>query len=63
MAENLIIGIIASVIATFIVGGAVYKIILKNRGIVQKEGDNQVALQKSKNNTISIGVESKKNEK
>ena len=63
MTENLIIGILGSVIATFLVGGAVYKFVFKNKGIIQKEGNNQIALQKSKNNSINIGVESSKNEK
>ncbi|WP_341299733.1 hypothetical protein MHB44_14425 [Lysinibacillus sp. FSL H8-0500] len=63
MGENLVIGILGSIIATVLVGGAIYKFIIKNRGIIQKEGNNQVALQKSKNNSINIGVESKKNEK
>ncbi|WP_016994136.1 hypothetical protein [Lysinibacillus boronitolerans] len=63
MGENLVIGILGSIIATFLVGGAIYKFIIKNRGIIQKEGNNQVALQKSKNNSINIGVEPKQNEK
>lgn len=63
MGENLVIGILGSIIATFLVGGAIYKNIIKNRGIIQKDGNNQVALQKSKNNSINIGVESKQNEK
>lgn len=55
---DLINNIIAGIIATAIVGGGVaYKVISKkrNNGIIQKEGTNQVALQRSKNNSISIG--------
>ena len=63
MGENLIVGILGSIIATFLVGGAVYKFVFKNKGIIQKQGSNQVALQRSKNNTINIGVDSTKNEK
>jgi hypothetical protein len=67
MTNDLLIGILASVIATFLVGGATYKYIVKkkrkNSGIFQKNGSNQVALQKSKNNSINIGVGSSENEK
>lgn len=55
---DLINSIIAGIIATAIVGGGVaYKVISKKRnsGIVQKDGTNQVAIQRSKNNSISIG--------
>lgn len=55
---DLIESILIGVIATVIVGsGITYKIIInrKNRGVIQKEGNNQVALQSSKSNSINIG--------
>lgn len=55
---DLINSIIAGIIATAIVGGGIaYKVISKKRnsGIIQKDGTNQVALQRSKNNSVSIG--------
>lgn len=67
MTTDLLIGILASVIATALVGGATYKYILKkkfkNSGINQENGNNQIALQKSKQNTINIGGDTSKNEK
>lgn len=67
MTTDLLIGILASIIATGLVGGATYKFIAnkkkKNIGIIQRNGINQVALQKSKNNSINIGVGSSENEK
>ncbi|GAA0290147.1 NifU-like protein involved in Fe-S cluster formation [Gracilibacillus halotolerans] len=64
MTTNLLIGILSSVIATVLVGGATYKYILKkkdkNSGIRQENGDNQIALQKSKQNTINIGGDTSK---
>lgn len=67
MTTDLLIGILASVIATFLVGGATYKYMVKekkkNSGIIQKNGKNQVAVQKSNNNSINIGVDSSENEK
>lgn len=67
MTTDLLLGILASVIATAIVGTTAYKFIvnkkLKNNGIIQSEGNNQLALQKSKNNTISIGGNSPEYEK
>lgn len=67
MTTDLLIGILASIIATILVGGATYKVIIKkknkNTGIIQKNGNTQVALQKSKNNTINIGGGSSDNEK
>lgn len=60
MAMDLLIGILASVIASGLVGGAIYKVVVnkknKNKGIDQGNGDNQIALQKSNNNSINIGV-------
>ncbi|MDQ0215364.1 hypothetical protein J2S13_001777 [Oikeobacillus pervagus] len=58
---DLINSIIAGIIATAILGGGVaYKVISKKRnsGIIQREGTNQVALQRSKNNSINIGGDS-----
>lgn len=55
---DLINGLIVSIIATAIVGGGIaYKVISKKRnsGIIQKDGTNQVVLQRSKNNSINIG--------
>ncbi|KRG11826.1 hypothetical protein ACA29_13720 [Lederbergia galactosidilytica] len=56
---DLIESILIGVIATVIVGsGITYKIIInrKNRGVIQKEGNNQVALQSSKSNSINIDI-------
>lgn len=57
MTTDLLIGIIASVIGTLVLGGATYKFIVnkKNNGITQNNGSNQVAIQKSKNNSVNIG--------
>lgn len=61
MMEGLSIGsILAGVIASLLVGGGiVYKVITikknSNKGIDQNKGTNQIALQKSKGNTINIG--------
>jgi len=67
MATDLLIGILASIIATVLVGGATYKYVVKkkskNTGIIQKHGSNQIAMQKSNNNSINIGVDSSGNEK
>ncbi|MFS0562769.1 hypothetical protein AB1K91_18800 [Terribacillus sp. 179-K 1B1 HS] len=67
MGIDLIVGIMASVIATTLVGGATYKYIIKkknrNRGIIQENGSTQIAMQKSKNNSINIGVDYSENEK
>jgi hypothetical protein len=67
MTTDLLIGILASVIATVLLGGATYKYILKkkdkNSGIRQENGTNQIALQKSKQNSINIGGDISKNEK
>ncbi|MFP3356270.1 hypothetical protein R0K17_02815 [Planococcus sp. SIMBA_143] len=63
MIEGLSIGsILAGMIATLLIGGGVaYKVITikksSNKGIKQKDGTNQIALQKSKNNTINVGKE------
>lgn len=58
--EGLSIGsILAGIIASLVVGGGVaYKVIITNsskKGINQNKGTNQIALQKSKGNTINIG--------
>ncbi|WP_031424635.1 hypothetical protein [Exiguobacterium sp. NG55] len=60
MISDLVIGVLASLLASMLVGGAVmYKFLFikkrKNSGIEQKNGENQIALNKSKNNTIHIG--------
>lgn len=60
MMEDLTIGVIASMIASLLVGGGiVYKVTTikkkSNKGISQREGTNQIALQKSKGNTINVG--------
>lgn len=61
MMEGLSIGsILAGMIASLLVGGGiVYKVITikrkSNKGIYQNKGTNQIALQKSKGNTINIG--------
>jgi len=66
MTTDLLLGILASVIATVLVGGATYSYVIKkkskNTGIIQEHGSNQIAMQKSNNNSISIGVESSNNE-
>lgn len=67
MFTNLLIGILASIIAGVIMGLATYKLVVKNRnkntGIIQEKGSNQIALMKSKNNSISIGVTSDEKER
>lgn len=67
MITNLLLGILGSVIASVLVGGATYKYVVKkknkNTGIIQKHGSNQIAMQKSNNNSINIGVDSSENEK
>lgn len=67
MTADLLIGILASVIATLLVAGATYKYVVnkknKNKGISQRNGGNQVAVQKSNDNSINIGVDSSDNEK
>lgn len=59
MAVDLITGIIASLVATLLIGSTVYKLAVdkrnKNKGIIQKNSSNQIALQKSNSNTINIG--------
>lgn len=61
MMEGLSIGsILAGMIASLLVGGGIaYKVITmnksSNKGINQNKGENQIALQKSKGNTINIG--------
>ena len=62
---DLLISILGGIIATIILGGVAYKIIIKkkNKGIIQKNGSNQIAVQKSKNNSINIGGDSSENKK
>ena len=61
MMEGLSIGsILAGMIASLLIGGGiVYKVITikksSNKGIEQNKGTNQIALQKSKGNSINIG--------
>ena len=64
MTTDQLIGI-AGIIATVVAGGAAYKYIIKkkNSGIKQKKGVNQIALQKSNQNTINIGGDTSQNEK
>ena len=65
MSIELFISILGSVIATFLVGSVVYKIVIKkkNKGIIQKKGRNQISLQNSKNNSINIGGDLSNDEK
>lgn len=64
MTTDQLIGIV-SIIATVLAGGVAYKYIIrkKNSGIKQKKGTNQIALQKSNQNTINIGGDTSDNEK
>lgn len=67
METDLLLGILASIIATVLVGGATYKYIFKKKehisGIKQENGNNQIALQKSKQNIINIGGDTSENER
>ena len=57
MFSNLVIGIISSLAATALIGSATYKFVKnkKNSGNIQKNGENQIVINKSKNNSIKIG--------
>ncbi|PKG47201.1 MULTISPECIES: hypothetical protein [unclassified Planococcus (in: firmicutes)] len=61
MMEGLTIGsILAGMIASLLIGGGiVYKVIKikkkSNKGIEQNKGTTQIALQKSKGNSINVG--------
>lgn len=65
MSIELFISILGSVIATFLVGSVVYKMVIKkkNKGIIQKKGRNQISIQNSKNNSINIGGDLSNDEK
>ncbi|WP_240378022.1 hypothetical protein [Bacillus piscicola] len=64
---DLLNSILASIIATVVVGVGAYKYIInkkyKNEGITQEKGKNQIAVQKSKKNSINIGGEGSENGK
>jgi len=64
MTTDQLIGIVG-IVATVLVGGKIvynYKVKKKNSGIRQENGNNQISLQKSKQNTIIIGEGNSKNE-
>lgn len=59
MFTNLVLGVLSSIIASIIIGST-YKIIKtkKNSGNIQKNGENQIIISKSNNNSVKFGGDS-----